>query len=163
MKLPHFVLKLLPILGCALMLSSSGALAALPPWVYDELKSKAPEKLTIKVLSADVTDSLIVTASGTRGCLKLEVKQVCAQAEVITVDRSATGLKPGSIIQIIYTTAPTPENVGTAVRPEILDEGMIRRAYLKQRGAGVMPDNSAFTFDETYDVAAWGQSFEKLD
>jgi hypothetical protein len=164
MKVPHFVLRLLPILACVLMLTSSGALAALPQSIYDELKSKAPEELTIKVLSVDVTDSVIVTASIRYGCSKWQVKQVCAQAEVTTVKRSTTDLKPGSIVQIVYTTAPIPEHPDPgAFGPEILDKGMIRRAYLKQRGAGVTPDNAAAMFDPTYDVAAWGQSFEKVD
>ena len=96
MKCRHFFLKLLPILACVLMLTSSGVLAALPQSVYDQLKSKAPEELTIKVLSVDVIDSVIVTSSSRYGCSKWQVKQVCAQAEVTTVQRSTTGLKPGS-------------------------------------------------------------------
>lgn len=43
------------------------------------------------------------------------------------------------------------------------DKGMMRRAYLKMKGAGVSPDNAAYDDDESYDVAAWGQSFEKGD
>ena len=163
MKFPHPFLKLLPIL-VGLMLASSGGLAALPQSVYDELKLKAPEELIIKVLSVDVIDSVRVTASSRYGCSKWQVQQVCAQAEVISVQRTGTGLTPGSIIQILYTTAPVPKHPDPgAFGPEILDKEMIRRAYLKQRGTGVTPDNAASMFDPTYDVAAWGQSFEKVD
>jgi hypothetical protein len=162
MKCFRFILSLL-LRACPCMLANSALFAALPQWVYDDLKSKAPEVLTIKVTSVEVIDSVVVRPDGRGGCWKYPIKQVCAKAEVTAVDRSATGLKPGSIIQIIYATAPTPEHVGTAVRPEILDKGMMRRAYLKIKGAGVTPDNAARDDDESYDVAAWGQSFEKVD
>jgi hypothetical protein len=164
MKGRRSFLKLLSILACVLMLTSSGAFAALPQSAYDKLKAKAPEELTIKVLSVDVIDSVIAAASSRLGCSKWQVKEVCAKAEVTSVQRSTTGLRPGSIVQIVYTTAAIPEHADPGpFGPEILDTGMVRRAFLKQRGTRVTPDNAASMFDPTYDVAAWGQSFEKID
>jgi hypothetical protein len=65
MKILQSVLRLTSFLVSAFALSNSVSVAELPPEVYQELKAKAPEQLTIKVLSADVTDFVNVVDSVT--------------------------------------------------------------------------------------------------
>jgi hypothetical protein len=116
----------------------AAALAALPPGSYEKLKAGAPEKLKIKILD--------VEKSGKDPQLK-----VTFTAEVLAVERSATGLKPGAKITIqSYHWAKS--YVGPS-NPPVLAEGWIGTAYLnkqKAQGAG-----------QTYAPAAYGDSFEK--
>ncbi|MEN3369265.1 MAG: hypothetical protein V7609_1408 [Verrucomicrobiota bacterium] len=65
----------------------------LPPWVYKERQDKAPEALVIKVRSATRTEK--VEKEGKTIDWKIE-------AEVEKVERSATRLKPGAVIEIRY-------------------------------------------------------------
>jgi hypothetical protein len=114
MKILQSVLRLTPFLVSAFALSNSVSVAELLPEVYQELKAKAPEQLTIKVLSADVTDFVNVVGSVTEGRIKLPSKHICAQAEVTAVNRSESGLKSGSIIEIVYTVEILAKNYATA-------------------------------------------------
>src|SRR5882762_5451475 len=122
MKILQSVLRLTPFLVSAFALSNSVSVAELPQEYYQELKSKAPEVLTIKVVSADVTDFInVFGGSATEGCIKLPSKHICAQAEVTAVDHSESGLKPGSIIEIVYTVEVLGENYATAGAAEVLE------------------------------------------
>jgi hypothetical protein len=71
-------------------------------------------------------------------------------------DHSESGLKPGSIIEIVYTVEVLGENYATAGAAEVLEKAMVRRAYLKQGSWG---DTG---FDSSYNAAARGQSFESI-
>ena len=116
------------------------ALAALPPGSIEKLKAGAQEKLKIKILD--------VAQTGKGPKLK-----VTFTAEVLEVERSATGLRPGGKITIQsyhWTKAYAgPPN------PPILAQGWIGTAYLN-KAKGKAPGSV-----KTYSLAAYGDSFEK--
>jgi hypothetical protein len=147
MKILHLVLRLIPILVSAFVLSSSVSVAELPPSAYEELKAKAPEQLTIKVVSVN----LYKGATHNQG-VDLDVE---AEAEVIAAQHSESGLKPGSTIKIVYNVFLFPKewegtsNLADLSEPEALGKGMTRRAYLKRDG-------------QSYNVVAQRQSFESI-
>jgi hypothetical protein len=75
---------------------------------------------------------------------------------VTAVNRSESGLKPGSIIEILYTVEILTKDYATAGAAEVLEKGIVRRAYLKPGGWGETG------FDASYNVAARRESFEKI-
>jgi hypothetical protein len=152
MKILDSVLRLTFFLVSAFALSNSVSVADIAPMYYDELKTKAPEQLTIKVLSVDVTDFVNVIGCG----IKVPSKHICTKAEVTAVNHSESGLKPGSTIRVIYTVEVLPENYVGAPETEVLEKGMVRRAYLRQRGLEDIKEQGS------YNAAALGHSFESI-
>jgi hypothetical protein len=129
---------LIPMLVCALTMSSGRA--ELPPWAYKERQEKAPEALVIKVRSVSKRET-----SEERG------KQIdfTVEAEVQKVERSATKLKPGTIIQIRYSQHQYREPIAGPSEVPALTEGQVCPAYLSGYG-------------KTYSPAAGGYSFETV-
>jgi hypothetical protein len=119
---------------------SDVAHAELPPWVYKERQEKAPEALVIKVRSVSQRQS----SDKERTSIEFTVK-----AEVEKVERSATKLSPGAVIEIHYTqTRYSRPIVGPSEVPS-LKEGQVCPAYLARDG-------------NTYSPAAGGYSFETV-
>lgn len=116
------------------------ALAALPPGAIEKLKAGAQEKLKIKILD--------VAQAGKDPKLK-----VTFTAEVLEVERSATGLKPGDKITI--QSYHWTKSYAGPPNPPILAKGWIGLAYLN-KARGKAPGSG-----KTYSLAAYGDSFEK--
>lgn len=122
---------LIHVLAGAALLSASTptAHAELPPAVYDDLKAKSPEVLTIQAVA-----------------VKIEGTAITVSAKVTAVERSGSNLKPGDAIRISYhsvkQTMPGPSEAA------ILEKGKSYRAYLsKNETSG------------DYGLAAKGHSF----
>jgi hypothetical protein len=127
------MLRLVTLMASVVFLTP--AWAALPPGSYDKLKAQAQEKLKIKVVE--------VKQQGKGPKLK-----VTFAAEVLQVERSATGLKPGDRITI-QSYRWTRSYAGPK-NPPVLPKGWVGVAYLnKATGSG-----------KNYKLAAYGESFE---
>ena len=115
----------------------------LPPWVYKERQDKAPEALVIKVRSATRTEK--VEKEGKTIDWKIE-------AEVEKVERSATRLKPGAVIEIRYVQRTYFQPMVGPSEIPALREGERCPAYLDGGKEG-----------RVYAPAAGGYSFTKLN
>ena len=117
--------------------------AELPPQVYEKLKADAPELVKIKVTQVKATE----TPKG--GYTQVLVE---AKVEVVNITRSATQLKKGSALRVLYQTETkrTGPWVGPSPIP-ILTQGQVSTAYL-QRISSKNPS--------VYEPAARGQSFQ---
>ena len=115
------------------------AIAELPPSAYESMQTKAPEHLQVQILRVDI-------APGKNDASQ----EIQAMAMVEKVERSASGLKPGDVLNIAYTLEERPPGwVGPGQVP-ILAEGETV-AYLKKL------DKS-----ETYAPAAGAMSFHNF-
>ena len=125
----------------AYAIAASIASAELPPSAYKERQEKAPEALVIKVRS--VSKREIGEANG---------KQIefIVQAEVQKVERSATKLLPGALIEIRYSQRQYSQPIAGPSEVPALEEGQLCPAYLI--GAG-----------KIYTPAAGGHSFSKVN
>jgi hypothetical protein len=116
--------------------------AGRPPAFFQELQRKAPEALEIVVLTAHstLTKKSTETVQGVR--VDYEFYRLDITAIVERVRRSATGLKPLSIIKISYPfikkfePTPVPPTIGgSGEEPSVLAKGDRVPAFL-ERGAG---------------------------
>ena len=78
---------------------------ALPPSAYQQWKESAPEVAAIEVLSA-ATESKVSETDGTKVKLRRTETNVDVEARVMTVERTATDLKPEAVIRIRYVHRP---------------------------------------------------------
>ena len=115
----------------------------LPPWVYKERQDKAPESLVIKVRS--VTRAEKPEKEGKTIDFKIE-------AEVEKVERSATRLKPGAVIEIRYIQRTYFQPMAGPSEIPALREGQTCPAYLDGGKEG-----------KVYAPAAGGYSFTTAD
>jgi hypothetical protein len=115
----------------------------LPPSVYKELQEKSPEALTIKVESVRIL---------TTDEPKLKRLDITAKARVETVTRSASGLKPGDAIRIIYAHLEHKQPLFGPSEPAVLEEGRSYPAFLSKAEK-----------DGFYTAAARGFSFSKVN
>ncbi|MEY2520217.1 MAG: hypothetical protein QOF24_1976 [Verrucomicrobiota bacterium] len=113
--------------------------AELPPWVYKERQEKAPEALVIKVRSAARTEKL--EKEGRTIDWKIE-------AEVEKVERSATRLTAGAVIEIRYLQHTYFEPRAGPSEIPALSEGQTCPAYLGggKDGKGYAPAAGGFSF-----------------
>jgi hypothetical protein len=116
----------------------STAMAELPPYVYLEEANEAPEAIRMRVLS--VRRSFGFTSTGIR-----------VAAEVVAVRRSASGLKPGSKLQVVYDIPRHFESWVGPVDPPLLTRGKTVPAFLAMNPGKPI----------TYGLAASGESFEE--
>ena len=108
---------------CALMVlwGLTAAWAELPPSVYEKKQAEAPEKLQIEIIRVEVTPGS-----------QPETQTVRAMATVNSVDRTATGVREGDFIAIVYTVTEHPPGwVGPGAVP-ILREKAQTVAYLQK-------------------------------
>ena len=130
-------------LALAFLLSAAqAALAELPPEVYLKRQKAAPEALRIKVVSVKkkVLDGE-----------KVKTTVATIEAHVLSVERSATKLKPGSVIRIEYVSRESKVPMPGPSQVPLLVEGREYPAYLSKNG--VKP---------YYIPAAGGWSFERV-
>ena len=138
MRIRKSVLPLLLVLAFSIFVYVATAPAALPPGSYDKLKTEAQEKLTIKIIGVETKE---------QSDQRLDV---LFMAEVLAVERSETGLKPGDTIQI-QSYRWTKRYAGPK-NPPLLPVGWTGTAYLNK---------SAESADNVYTLAAYGASFEE--
>lgn len=126
------------IVGVAVLtLASTTGYAALPPMVFREMQDRAPEALLIVVL--EIEDKQARTSRVERGrTVDVERHELTVTAIVERVTRSATGLRPLSIIKIAYAMVdehsegrPLPPTGGGSSAPGRLSQGERVSAYLK--------------------------------
>lgn len=134
--------------ACALLAMASTAARAdddIEPKYYRVWQDRAPEALTVKVLSVRTT----VTTERHRAGVVTQTR-VEAQAQVERVDRSATGLKPGDALRINYTISRAQPPVEGPRELPLLKGGASTPVFLLAISRGV------------YGPAAKGASFEPL-
>jgi len=121
--------------------------AEIEPKYYREWQDKAPEVLTIRV---GAVRPVVTTNRHRNGDALLIQTRVEAEATVETVERSASGLKPGDAIRLQYvTTRSEPPMAGPRPIP-VLKRGETVPAFLLAVSKGL------------YAPAAKGASFEPL-
>jgi hypothetical protein len=125
-------------LSIAILATSIGVQAELPPWVYKERQEKAPEALTIKVGSVSKRE----TTEGKWTQIEFTVK-----AEVQKVERSATKLAPGAAIEIRYSQRHYSQPIVGPSEVPALKEGQVCPAYLSADGKTYSPAAGGFSFE----------------
>jgi hypothetical protein len=135
--------KIVFSLFTALVFVTSIAVAELPPYVYKQWQQDAPEALIIKVLSVET-----ITRDENE---ERKIVFVTVQAQVQSVWRSKSGIRPETAISISYEhTQHKRPHVGPSQVP-ILETGEECPAYLKK------DEQSA-----SYSPVAGGYSFETM-
>lgn len=127
------------MLAYAFMMSNSPA--ELPPSAYKERQANAPEVLVIKVKSV-----------GKRETKEEKWKRTdfTVAAEVQNVNRSASKLTPGTVIEIRYSQRHYSQPIAGPSEVPALKEGQVCPAYLSGDG-------------KIYSPAAGGYSFETVN
>ncbi len=114
-------MKRLTLAVAALIILSPVLQAELGPAAYEAMQTKAPEFLEIEVLRVNVEPAQDPTS-----------QTIKAMVLVNKVDRSATSVNPGDIINIVYTLTERPKGwVGPGAIP-LLTEKEKTIAYLKK-------------------------------
>ena len=78
---------------------------ALPPSAYQQWKESAPEVAALEIISA-ATESKVSETEGTKVKLRRTEIDVNVEARVLTVERTATELKPDAVIRIHFVHRP---------------------------------------------------------
>jgi hypothetical protein len=114
--------------------------AELPPDVYEEMKRRSPERISLTITSVKITKK-----PRPKGMQRL----ISAEARVTAVDTSGSGLRPGDKIRLQYINEKWAEPVVGPSEPEIVKKGRTYTAYLAHDRASA-----------SYKPAAGGHSFE---
>lgn len=114
--------------------------AELPPSAYKERQEKAPEALVIKVTSVNKRETRVKEGASIEFTVKAAVERV---------ERSATKLEPGALIEIYYIQKRYSQPIAGPSEVPSLKEGQVCPAYLSKTG-------------DTYSPAAGGYSFETV-
>jgi hypothetical protein len=101
------------------------AYAELPPSAYEAMQAKAPEHVQMEVLRVDVQSGESPTQ-----------RRIHLIALTTAVLRTASGLKPNEIINILYTVTEHPEGWAGPGEIPIPKERDRSVAYLKKIGGG---------------------------
>ena len=122
---------------------------ALPPSAYQQWKESALEVATIEVLSA-ATESSVTETEGTKVQLRRTELTVDVEARVLTVERTATDLRPEAVIKLHYVHRPLLQ--------QMMQEG--KWADVRMTGASPIP-----ILEKGDKVTAWlrrlsGEQFE---
>ena len=110
--------------------------AELPPSAYEDLQAKAPEYLKIEILRVDVGPGDT-----------MDDQKIQLVALVSDVVRSASGVKPNDIINIVYKVTQHPKGwVGPGEVPVPVEKDQ-SVAYLKKTDSGdFVPAAGRMTF-----------------
>lgn len=127
----------------AFLLAANVAFAELPPYVYIERQKKAPEALTIRVLS--------VRTRETDG-EQFKTIAVTVRARVLKVQRTATKLRRNSEIEIQYVHREHKVPIAGPSEVPILDRGREYPAFLVKDGKA-----------RSYSPAAGGWTFARAE
>jgi hypothetical protein len=116
-----------------LLVLAMSVLADLSPDVYKDLQRKAPEALAIQVSSVDVRRSFAKPSSC--GFFDFEViRNVKVEARVVRVVRSETGVHPGDVVEIEYSSISRCSGWNGPRSIPLLRKGDVVYAFLARRG-----------------------------
>jgi hypothetical protein len=119
--------------------------AELPPSVYEDLQRAAPEALSIQVMDVEVHRSIAKPSACS--FLDFEVRRkAIVRARVIGVIRSKSGVRPGDVIAIDYTSVKPCHGVNGPRPIELLKEGDRVSAFLTKSGSVFVPAARGGTF-----------------
>ena len=126
------------------------AFAELAPEVYRAMQQQAPELLYVEVTDVDI-DRDFRKPSGC-GFFEFEItRNVVLQAKVLRVMRSASNVKPGTMISVRYASLKQCEGwVGARPIP-LLDEDQKVYAYLSRAERGFVPAARGASFASDLD------------
>lgn len=122
--------------------------AELPPHAYEDMKKKAPEFLTIRVLDVSIDSTMEKDRSGN----ETVVKNVTVKSTIQSVKKTSTKKRRGNTITISYTVRihdPNSGWVGPSQIP-ILEENHTYTSflrYVKDEGA-YAPSAGSHSFNE---------------
>ena len=133
------IFQLWTLANCLALIGT--AQAELPPSAYKERQDQAPEVLVIKVRSVSKREKKEA---------QWKLTDFTVEAEVLKVERSATKLTPGAVIQIRYSQRHYSQPIAGPSEVPALKEGQVCPAYLSGDG-------------KIYSPAAGGYSFETVN
>lgn len=110
--------------------------AELPPGAYADMQRRAPEKMTIEVLSVDVSICWLWLCDG---------RDVELRARVVAVDESASGLVAGDVVVVRYRHVPLGDRAGPSPVP-VPRKGTTTPAWLAYTGDHYVPDAGGYSF-----------------
>ena len=119
----------------------TGSQAELPPSAYKERQATAPGALVIKVRSVRARES---------NEEKWKQIDIVVEAEVEKVERSATKLTAGTIIQICYSQRHYSQPIVGPSEVPLLKRGQICPAYLAGEGRSYSPAAGGLSFDTVH-------------
>ena len=131
------------------LMIATAVLAELSPDVYRDLQRKAPEVLYIQVSSVDVHRRFAKPS----GCPFFDfevIREVKVNARVLRVARSATGVRPGDVIEIEYSSINRCSGWSGPRSIQMLRNGDRVYAFLarRRRTAGFEPAARGATFSD---------------
>jgi hypothetical protein len=111
--------------------------AELPPSAYEHMQAAAPEYLDIEVLRLDIKPGA-----------EPGQQDVELTARIVKVNRSASNLQPGGMLNILYTLAARPPGFVGPGQVPVPAEGDKIVAYLKngEKPEEFLPAAGAMTF-----------------
>ena len=127
------------VYACTLPLARS----ELPPEAYRQRQQAAPEAVEIEVRSVKATKARTFTHTEVTNRVEAVVQKVT---------RSASGLKPGAVIRIVYTQRRHYSPIAGPSEVPSLKEGQVCPAYLTHTKEG-----------DLYSPAAGGYSFSTVE
>ena len=116
-----------------LLILATAVLADLSPDVYKDLQRKAPEALSIQVSSVDVHRSFAKPSSCSFFDFEV-IRKVKVEARVLRVVRSGTGVRPGDVIEIEYSSISRCSDWNGLRSMQLLRKGDLVFAFLSRRG-----------------------------
>ena len=119
------------------LMTSKGA-AELPPSAYQERQQNAPEFLVIKVRSVSKRETKEANWKRT---------DFTVAAEVEKVNRSASKLTPGTVIEIRYSQRHYSQPIAGPSEVPALKEGQVCPAYLSGDGKVYSPAAGGYSFE----------------
>lgn len=130
------IFQLLTLVNCLALIGT--AQAELPPSAYKERQDRAAEFLVIKVRSVSKRETK-----------EAQWKQTdfTVEAEVQKVERSATKLNPGAVIQIRYSQRHYSQPIAGPSEIPALKEGQVCPAYLSGDGKIYTPAAGGYSFE----------------
>lgn len=115
------------------LILAAAVMADLSPDVYKDLQGKAPEALYIQVSSVDVHRSFAKPS----GCSFFDfevIRNVKVDARVVRVIRSETGVHPGDVIEIEYSSISRCSDWNGPRSIPLLRKSDLAYAFLARRG-----------------------------
>jgi hypothetical protein len=130
-------IRLVSAIGVAVVFwACTAARAELPPSAYVSMQKDAPEAVQIEVLRVD----------GQVNLGPEEQSNLTVFAKVVCIGRSASGLKPGDAITIVYSTVLKRSFGWVGPRPlPVLKAGQYP-AFLARQGAQFVPAAQGYSF-----------------
>jgi hypothetical protein len=124
------------------LILATAVLADLSPDVYKALQRTAPEALSIQVLSVDIHRSFAKPPSCSFFDFEV-IRNVKVEARVVRVARSETGVRPGDVIGIEYSSISRCSDWNGPRSIPLLRKGDLVYAFLARRGRTASFDPAA--------------------